>query len=122
MKAIDLIKSDLIAIGTKTDVFHLLLYFFFSYNKRPLFLIRIANSNWRIAKMCRRYLKSKYLIELGCKNIGPYLRLPHPKGIILSATKIGCNCLIAQWVTLGGNNCKHTLTDGGGGSIRPDYR
>ena len=50
------------------------------------------------------------MIELGCKNIGPYLRLPHPKGIILSATKIGSNCLIAQWVTLGGNNCKYTLT------------
>lgn len=109
MKTIDLIKSDLIAIGAKTDVFHLLLYFLFSYNKRPLFLIRIANSDWKIAKMCRRCLKSKYLIELGCKNIGPYLRLPHPKGIILSATKIGSNCLIAQWVTLGGNNCKYML-------------
>lgn len=113
MKTIDLIKSDLIAIGAKTDIFHLLLYFLFSYNKRPLFLIRIANSNWRIAKICRRHLKSKYLIELGCKDIGPYLRLPHPKGIILSAIKIGSNCLIAQWVTLGGNNCKYTLIGGG---------
>ena len=117
MQTIDLIKSDLIAISAKTDIFHLLLYFLFSYNKRPLFLIRIANSNWRIAKMCRRYLKSKYLIELGCKNIGPYLRLPHPKGIILSATEIGSNCLIAKWVTLGGNNCEYTLMSHGGGKI-----
>lgn len=38
MKTIDLIKSDLIAIGAKTDIFHLLLYFLFSYNKSRYFL------------------------------------------------------------------------------------
>ena len=38
--------------------------------------------------------------------------MPHPYGIILSAEKIGQNCLIGQYVTLGGNNCKERLEEG----------
>lgn len=60
-----------------------------------------------------RRLKSKYHIELGCRDIGPYLRLPHPYGIIIAAHKIGSNVLIGQYVTIGGNNCqKRTDVDG----------
>lgn len=53
-----------------------------------------------------RKLKKRYHIELGCREIGPYLRLPHPYGIIIAAKSIGENVMIGQYVTLGGNNCK----------------
>ena len=53
-----------------------------------------------------RILKKRYHIELGCREIGPYLRLPHPYGIIIAAKSIGENVMIGQYVTLGGNNCK----------------
>lgn len=53
-----------------------------------------------------RSLKKRYHIELGCHEIGPYLRLPHPYGIIIAAKSIGENVMIGQYVTLGGNNCK----------------
>ena len=54
----------------------------------------------------KRYLRNKYMIEVACNQIGSHLRLPHPKGIILCAESIGSNCLIGQFVTIGGNNCK----------------
>lgn len=105
----DLIKSDLIAIGAKTNLIWIILYLLFSYNKRPLILIRLINGCGKYNFIFKYILRKKYFIEVGCKNIGPYLRLPHPRGIILSATEIGENCLIGQWVTIGGNNCKTKL-------------
>lgn len=65
-----------------------------------------------ISLICRYVLRSWYHIEANCKDIGPYLRIPHPYGIILSATKIGSNCLIGQYVTLGGNNCRYRIEQG----------
>lgn len=113
-RMIELMKTDMIAIGAKHDLWHLLLYVLFSYNKRPVLIIRIINnSRGGIKQLLKMYLRSKYMIEVSCKNIGGYLRLPHPRGIILAATSIGSNCLIGQWVTLGGNNCKKRKNEKG---------
>ena len=112
-RMIELMKTDMAAIGAKHDLWHLLLYLLFSYNKRPVLLIRIINNSGGIQKVLRMYLRSKYMIEVSCKEIGGYLRLPHPRGIILAATSIGSNCLIGQWVTLGGNNCKIRMNEKG---------
>lgn len=109
MSVLYLIKSDLKAIGAKTSLFYIIIYFLFSFNKRAVMLIRLANGYKFFQAIGDRWLKSWYLIELGCRNIGPYLRIPHPKGITLAATKIGSNCMIGQWVTLGGNNCEHKM-------------
>lgn len=49
------------------------------------------------------------MIEVSCNQIGSHLRLPHPRGIILCAESIGSNCLIGQFVTIGGNNCKKRI-------------
>lgn len=114
MKTIDLIRSDMTAIGARTDRLHILLYLLFYFTRRAVILVRLANSHTPIAGLCRSLLKKLYLFELGCPQIGPYLRLPHPKGITLAATSIGSNCLFGQWITLGGNNCKERLIPGGG--------
>ena len=112
MTTLALIKSDLTAIRSKSDLLHIILYALFSHDKRALILIRLANRGGVISKVCYHILKNQYFIEANCKDIGPNLRLPHPYGIILSAHKIGENCLIGQYVTLGGNNCKCRMESG----------
>ena len=44
-RMIELMKTDMAAIGAKHDLWHLLLYLLFSYNKRPVLLIRIINNS-----------------------------------------------------------------------------
>ena len=75
-------------------------------------LERIPQESGVISKVCKHILKNQYFIEANCKDIGPNLRLPYPYGIILSAHKIGENCLMGQYVTLGGNNCKCRMESG----------
>lgn len=106
MTILKLIKSDLYAINAKLEILHIFAYGLFSHNKRALILLRISNGTGISAFLSKHLLKPMYFIEIGCKEICPYLRLPHPHGIILSAKKNGFNCLISQWVTLGGNNCE----------------
>lgn len=53
------------------------------------------------------------MVEVSCQDIGEYFRLPHPRGIILAAKSIGKNCMIGQWVTIGGNNRKHKINEKG---------
>ena len=43
MTILDLIKTDLAAIRAKSDMWHIILYFLFSHDKRALLLIRLVN-------------------------------------------------------------------------------
>lgn len=113
MTTFELIESDFKAIGRRCSYSIILLSILFSYTLRPLIYIRLALGGGKIIRaILLRRLKSKYHIELGCKEIGPYLRLPHPYGIIIAAHKIGANVMIGQYVTIGGNNCKEKIMDG----------
>lgn len=82
-------------------------------------MIRLLNSG-KFKFIFKYILRKKYLIEVSCEKIGPYLRLPHPRGIILSAYEIGSNCLIGQWTTIGGNNCERRKIEKEGDIIEID--
>lgn len=97
------------AIGGKKTFLYICLYLLFSYNKRPLIIIRLSKKKGIISTILKWYLRNKYMIEVSCDQIGSHLRLPHPRGIILCAESIGSNCLIGQFVTIGGNNCKKRI-------------
>ena len=74
-------------------------------------MLRLLMLGGLVKVFFRWFLRHHYMIEGSCFSIGPYLRLPHPRGIILAAESIGSNCLIGQFVTLGGNNCKFRILD-----------
>lgn len=106
MNILSKIKSDLSAAKGKTDILHILLYLIFSHNKRPLILLRLMDLKF-FFPFSKWFLRMYYHIEVRKGiDIGAPFRMEHPRGIILGCNKIGNNCLIGQWVTIGGNNCK----------------
>lgn len=109
-KIIDNIRQDMQAIKANTDTLHIILYLLFSYHKRPLILLRLLSlegwGNKIFRKLVSLRLRAKYQIECSCQSIGAPIRIPHPRGIILSAKSIGSNCFIGPYVTIGGNNQK----------------
>lgn len=106
MKLLDLIISDFEAAHRKFSYGLLLLDICFSYNMRPLILLRLRQVKG-MRHFVKFYLRNKYQIEYSPNLIlGSHFRIPHPRGIILAARKIGDNCLVGQYVTIGGNNLK----------------
>ena len=104
MALIDLIRSDFEAVNRKFSIGRLFLCLFFSYNMRPIILLRLRKVSC-LSQFVRIYLRRKYQIEYSpYLIIGSHFRMPHPRGILLSARRIGNNCLIGQYVTIGGNN------------------
>ena len=110
MTTLELIKSDFKARGVNPTLPRIIICTLFSYSYKQLIYIRLCMGGGKFCQLIRpillRKLKKRYHIELGCREIGPYLRLPHPYGIIIAAKSIGENVMIGQYVTLGGNNCK----------------
>lgn len=118
MTTLELIKSDFKARGVNPTLSRIIISALFSYGAKPLIYIRLCNmGGGKIYHFMRliliRKLKKHYHIELGCNEIGPYLRLPHPYGIIIAAKSIGENVMIGQYVTIGGNNCKERQDSNG---------
>lgn len=117
MTTLELIKSDFKARGVNPTFSRIIFCALFSYSFKPLIYIRLCNGRSKMCHFIRpmliRKLKKRYHIELGCCEIGPYLRLPHPYGIIIAAKRIGENVMIGQYVTLGGNNCKERQDNNG---------
>ena len=86
-KMIATIRQDMQASHAHTDILHIIFYLLFSYNKRPLILLRLQLAlagGCRATKILRTLvavvLRSKYHIECSCQNIGAPIRLPHPRG------------------------------------------
>ena len=98
------IKLDLLAKKYEPTLINAVRCLLFSYNMRPLMLLRLRNVKG-IRHIVRYILRYKYMIEFDPSlKLGAPFRMEHPRGIILSAIEIGDNCMIGQWVTIGGNN------------------
>lgn len=93
----------------------ILYYLLFSHIGRGIILVyyKVHGNNKIVKHICRKILLNHYHIEVGCKIIGEYFSLPHPRNIIIAAESIGNHVQINQNVTIGGNMKKTAIREGG---------
>lgn len=113
MKVLSLIKSDLYRYTGKVSSF-LILKNLFNSNRsfKYTFWLRLCQSKYFlvrcIAWYMHRCLSIKYAIQISKEcEIGPGLYLGHSTSIIVSkSAKIGRNCNLSQFTTIGSNHGK----------------
>jgi serine O-acetyltransferase len=101
------IKSDLYRYAGRTGVSDFAKYYFRNSGFKYVFWLRLAKSAIpglrHVARLMHRNLSRKYLIQIPLKTeIGFGLLLPHGLCIVInSGAKIGDNCTIGHFVTIG---------------------
>lgn len=111
MTTLDLIKSDLFRHTGKSDAKNILLNLINSNRSfKYTFWLRLRHHNSllvrAIARAMHKHLSIKYQVYIPKEvEIGPGLNLGHTTSIVINATaKIGCNCNISHFVTIGSNH------------------
>lgn len=109
MKTTEFILSDLYRYSGKTTCMSLLKYYFKSRSFKYMFWFRLCQSNFYVvrmyAKLMHFWLSRKYSIQIPISaNIGYGLYIGHGTSLILSSSvKIGNNCNLSQFTTIGSN-------------------
>lgn len=113
MNTINLIKSDLYRNNSRKIHFHnFLKSILFNRSFKYCFWFRLSNANdiivSTIASLMLTLISRKYGIQIPQKTkIGYGLLIGHPLCIIINeTTKIGNNCTLAHFITIGSNHNK----------------